>query len=72
MGDTPTPDFLAGIAMTLAQLCRMDGADLARRLADQWELAYGDFVGARVDEADLEELRRVFDVAPAAADISSR
>jgi hypothetical protein len=66
MRDAPTLDFLAGIAMTLAELSRMDGADLARRLADQWELTYGDFVGARVDGADLEELRRVFDVAPPA------
>jgi protein gp37 len=53
-------DFMCGVAMTLAELSRLDGANLARRVADQWELSLPDFVGARIDESDLEELRRVF------------
>jgi hypothetical protein len=60
--DTPTRDFLQGAAMMLAQLCRRGEIDAARRVAADVNLDYGAFVRAGVDDADLEELRAVFDV----------
>jgi hypothetical protein len=55
-------DFLQGAAMMLAQLCRRGDVDVARRVAADVYLDYGAFVRAGVDEADLEELRAVFEV----------
>ncbi len=63
--DMPDPEHLRGMAMVLAELVRMDGADLVRTLCDRWELTLADFERARVDESDLEEIRRA--LIPAAA-----
>ena len=64
MSDTPDgaqqSAFLIGMAMTLAQLSRLDSPLLARQLADQWGLNYSDFGTVFVDATDLLELRRIF------------
>lgn len=69
MQDPPTSDFLQGAAMMLAQLCRRGNVDAARRVAADVNLDYGAFVRAGVDEADLEELRAVFDVPARSGDV---
>lgn len=60
--ETPSPEFLRGAAIILAELARMpDGGDqVARMLMGQFEVALMDFEEAGVDQTDLVDLRRAF------------
>jgi hypothetical protein len=59
------PGILRGAAMVLAQMCRRGKVHVARLIAADLSLVYEVFVWADVDEADLEELRVLFEVPPA-------
>ena len=67
----PSHEFLRGVAMVLADLSRIDSPEFARYLADQYELSLPDFTVAGVEEVDLDELRRVFALAPTSGDGST-
>lgn len=60
----PGSDLIRGAAMVLAQLCRRSLSDSARAVAEDFNLTYDACVRAGVDEADLQELRDLFGVAP--------
>jgi hypothetical protein len=52
------PAELRGIGTVLVELARRGQSDLVRQIADDLELACGDFAG-QVNALDLDELRRV-------------
>jgi hypothetical protein len=65
-------EFLQGAAMVLAVLSRVDGPEMPRYLASQWDLSLRDFEAAGVEEFDLNELRHVFAVDLPVEGMSSR